>query len=354
MKIQTNKIQLCIHISLIIAVALIWINPALSADCLQVSAPANFETKGTPAENTSTPGNRGIIPNGFVALKDGTPLVHGIDVSKWQPSANFVEVVNCGGRFAYVRLSAGTNPDNELEYRAHWSNARSVGLLVGPYHNLTLIDPKLGYASLREEEQLILKNRNIAAARKQAKVFLTKLREVLSYDVKSASDDSVFFGLPYLPIALDVSVRPQMNGSISDKQAIGRVYRSAICAWIDEIKKDQMFSEQKILIFTLPSIFKDYDLMSASCDLKTIPIWLSYRPLDGDKPENEPNVEKRKMISNLCEPEGSDNRCIIHQYTSWGGFALFQKDEALDLNRFIGDEFALRKLLQHAYKEVKK
>lgn len=102
-----------------------------------------------------------------------------------------------------------------------------------------------------------------------------------------------------MPITLDVSVRPQINGSINDKEAYGRVYKSAICSWIDEINKDQMFSEQKILIFTLPSIFKDYDLMSASCNLKRIPIWLSYRPLDGDKPENEPNIEIRKMISNL-------------------------------------------------------
>jgi GH25 family lysozyme M1 (1,4-beta-N-acetylmuramidase) len=80
------------------------------------------------------------MPKGFVALSDGTPVVHGIDVSKWQGSVDFIKIASCGGRFAYIRLSAGQNPDNELEYRALWNNARYANLHVGPYHNLTFIN----------------------------------------------------------------------------------------------------------------------------------------------------------------------------------------------------------------------
>jgi GH25 family lysozyme M1 (1,4-beta-N-acetylmuramidase) len=134
------------------------------SDCPMVQAPAPFSAKGEPADDAPNPGNRGIVPAGFVALANGIAIVHGIDVSKWQPSANFIRVVACGGKFAYVRLSAGRNPDNELEYRSHWANARSVGLLVGPYHNLTLLDPNRGFASLSEPEQQIVMQQNIAAA----------------------------------------------------------------------------------------------------------------------------------------------------------------------------------------------
>src|SRR5690349_15150680 len=86
---------------------------AQSSPCPIIQAPAQFEQKGADAESTTVPGNRGIMPGGFVSVAD-QPVVHGIDVSKWQASADFVRVKECGATFAYVRLSAGQNPDNEL------------------------------------------------------------------------------------------------------------------------------------------------------------------------------------------------------------------------------------------------
>src|SRR5262249_20118597 len=80
-------------------------------------APGTFEFKKVVNELTAMPTNSGIIPRGFVALKDGTSVVHGIDASRYQGAVDFEKVKFCGGRFAIIRLSAGTTPDNELEYR---------------------------------------------------------------------------------------------------------------------------------------------------------------------------------------------------------------------------------------------
>ncbi len=337
-----------LHILLPFYVVLSLGRPAFAADCPQVYAPQTFAIKGDTVKPTATPQNRGIVANGFVGLASGVSVVHGIDVSKWQPSADFVRAKQCGAKFAYVRLSAGTRADNELEYRSHWSNARSVKLMVGPYHNLTLIDSEQPYASLPAPQQQALIDKNVAAARVQARLLMNRLHEVLSLDPLDGGASNHHFGQPYLPIALDVSARPQLSAGIADRIQFGRAYGAAVCAWLDEIKQDRRLKDQQLLMFTLPSVYKDYRLNDAPCDLQSVPVWLSYRPLDGDMPEKEKDEHARAAIAALCGAASGPGRCRFQQYTSWGGFALYDKNDELDLDRFIGTESELRNLLQRA------
>lgn len=321
-----------------------------SQECAELRAPQRFFVKGSQAETASTPGNRGIVPTGFVALPGGTSTVHGIDVSKWQASADFVRAAECGAKFAYVRMSAGSNADAELEYRSHWANARSVHLYVGPYHNLTLIDTHEPYARLSAARKSQLRQANDTAARAQARLFIQRLNEALRLDPKTVPSETDYFGQPYLPIALDVSVRPQNRQSAEDRRQFGGVYAAAICAWIDELHRNNVFAGQTVVMFTLPYVYKDYNLATSDCGIDQLPVWLSYRPIDGDAPERESDPQTLAAISNLCHGT-SGNRCLIQQYTSWGGFALYNKNEGLDLNRFIGTESDLRATLQQAIRQ---
>ena len=150
-------------------------------NCQIELAPKSFVTKSGRKNSKGLPVNHGIIPKGFVAYQDKSPVVHGVDVSKWQSHADFKRIQACGGRFAYVRLSAGTFPDNELEYRVHWANARGVGLLPGPYHFLTV--PALNAeASDDKSANDKLMAESLASATQQAELFMARLHEVLSLE----------------------------------------------------------------------------------------------------------------------------------------------------------------------------
>ncbi len=312
--------------------------------CPVVSAPASFEQKGESADSASTPGNRGIVPPGFVAIT-GSAVRHGVDVSKWQASADFVRVKQCGGSFAYVRISGGQKLDNELEYRAHWSNARSVGLDVGPYHNLTLVNPTRPISSLSQAEVASLTEENVRSAKVQAANFLRQFREVLSLDEKSA--DSGNLGQPFLPIALDVTARPLSQASGSDMETFGNIYGEAICAWFDTVKADSSFASAPKIIFTMPRLFHDFALKRLSCRGDLAGFWISHRPSDGGTfPLDDTN--EGLLNRELCVGDDGKDLCVFEQYTSWGGFALYQPSEGLDLDRFRGDQAKFQTLLYQA------
>jgi Glycosyl hydrolases family 25 len=316
--------------------------------CPIVNSPATFEQKGVSAEGTATPGNRGIVPQGFVALGPNRPVQHGIDVSKYQASADFVRVRDCGGAFAYVRISAGTKLDNELEYRSHWANSRSVGLLVGPYHNLVVRAPDIGFSKLSKDERHKFEQQNAEIARLQAQNFLRQFREVLSLD--PAREELSLLGQPFLPIGLDVTARPMSQNSPIDQELFSKAYGIAVCAWFAEVSKDRSFATAPKILFTLPKLYEDFRLAQAPCDLSNLKFWISHRPLDGSSFTSTPDPELRALNDELCKGPGGTNRCIFEQYTSWGGFALYQPDEGLDLNRFLGTRQELEALLFQARK----
>jgi hypothetical protein len=261
-------------------------------------------------------------------------------------------VRDCGGKFAYIRLSTGVDPNKELKYRSLWIAARSYNLLVGGYHNLTVIEPTTPFLLLSTAEQDSFWRRNVDAARAQSDLYSWRLKELLRFD-RLSTDNQQYLGQPFLPIALDVSFRPQLRFSAADQKAFGAVYRAAICSWIDGILAQPSFKGQQIVLATTAFIYHDYELAAAPCGLTKFPIWISQYNRTGDDTFDEDTLEAQGAIRELCGIDDSKSRlagsrCRLHHYTSFGGFAAFQASAELDLNRFYGTEDVLKSLLQRA------
>jgi hypothetical protein len=289
----------------------------------------------------------GIVPTGFITPSDGKQVVHGVDVSKYQEEVNFDGVSLCGGSFAYIRLSAGANPDNELSYRTLWAGAKSAGLLTGPYHYLILVDSKVPMSKLSASDTESLQATNVQQARQQAQLFKIRLTELLSYDPLEEQKRGAF-GAPYLPVVLALTARPQLTGSATDQQRYGPIYTAAICEWIKEFQSDPQFRDQPVILFTKPLIYKDFQLSSAKCDLTRLKVWVSYNGRTGDSAFTEKEPAQRAAIEQLCRNPEGDNRCILEQYTPFGGFAVYKVGGGLDLDRFFGTKASLEALLQSA------
>jgi hypothetical protein len=269
-----------------------------------------------------------------------------VDVSKWQRSADFNRVKACGGRFAYVRLTAGRRPDLELEYRSHWSAARAAGLVVGPYHAMTLVDAPGIWSQLTPAQQQANLADNLASAEQQALLFAERLREVLLLEQRGPTLPPTALGAPYLPIMLAVTSRPQLQGTPADRRAVAEVYRRSICRFYEVVDADPGFKGQAMGFFTFAFTYQDYALATAPCGMAERPAWIAHHSLNGDTERREADPQLQAAIRAMClKPDGS-NRCLIQQYTGYGSFASYAESEGLDLNRFYGDATALERVLQ--------
>jgi hypothetical protein len=337
------------------------LSPALAQDCMPQSAPGRFPFRGNPAVKTALPTNVGIVPQGFVSLR-GVPTIPGVDVSKWQETTDFVELKKCaeavaktGGHdgrhpeapFVYVRMMAGEDGDLELEYATHWANARNLNLFVGPYHNLDVIDAKVAVSSLSDQAFADLMQVNLATADKQAAAFTDRFARLLRLDPAQDVVDGEL-GKPYLPITLALSLRPQSKYTLADTAKMGAVYAAAACRWLERIRAAPSFAEQKVLVFTSGYIYRDYGLASAPCDLRVDGIWIGQHTANGDRHDLDPDKDAAKAAKDLCISTAGKDICVIQQYTSYGGFALFRSKATVDLDRFFGTEADLQAMLQHA------
>ncbi len=314
-----------------------------ASDCPIQTAPARFPYR---ASSAASPGNDGITPPGFVAVQ-GFTVLHGVDASKWQRSADFNRVKACGGSFAYIRLTAGRRPDLEIEYRSHWSAARAAGLVAGPYHALTLVDPPAAWTTLSPAEKAANLAANLASVTDQAKLFTERLREVLLLEQRSATTTAGnALGAPYLPIMLAAGLRPQAQGSRADRAGFGEVYRQSICRWYQVVSADPAFAGQAMGFFSTAFIYQDYGLANAPCDMASRPAWIGHHLLNGDTERRDTDPQNAAAIRTMCLTPDGGNRCLFQQYTAFGGFASYSTTEGLDLNRFYGDRPALDRLLQ--------
>ncbi|MBL8685498.1 MAG: C39 family peptidase [Myxococcales bacterium] len=66
------------------------------------------------------------------ACEGSDSVVEGIDVSEYQPNVDWARVRASGRRFAFIRVSDGVRYEDR-SFDAHWSGARSAGLLRGAY-----------------------------------------------------------------------------------------------------------------------------------------------------------------------------------------------------------------------------
>ena len=317
--------------------------------CRNVTAPADFEMNQVAGQATQLPLNQGIVPTGFVDLPNRR-VVHGIDVSKWQENVDFGQIYACGGRFAYVRLSGGTSPDNELLYRTHWANVRASGLLPGPYHNLNPmaeLSRTLVTAAVVEIEQAVAANLEQARASsaEQAQLFIDRLNEVRSLDPLRAETPP-----PFLPLALDLSYRPLAAGTPEQRRAFGSLVGEMVCSFIDTVRASEAYGAFPIILFLDPADYLTYGLDAPPCELSNTMLWLRHRPSDGSDVFSALNAE---LIARLCQPaqvnarmtnQSAVGRCIMEQYTSYGGFAVFEVGSPLDLDRFFGSEQDLARI----------
>lgn len=115
-----------------------------------------------------------------------------------------------------------------------------------------------------------------------------------------------------------------------------------ICTFVKAIGQSH-FSKEPVLIFIDPKNYVDYNLASAPCNLAGAMIWLRYRSSDGDTfakslPQDILGVVCLKYSSDLEKYTAGMKvgRCVMEQYTSFGGFAVFQPGAPLDLDRFLG------------------
>lgn len=314
------------------------------ADCPLQTAPGRFPVRD---RNAADPGGAGIAPAGFVAPRD-IPVLHGVDVSKWQRSADFNRVKACGGSFAYVRLTAGRRPDLEIEYRSHWSAARAAGLILGPYHALTLIEPQGAWSQLSDAQKQDLLRRNLAAADEQATLFLERLKEVLLLEIRSGLATAPnAMGAPYMPIMLALSSRPQAQFTAADRTGFGEVYRQVACRWYEQVNADPAVRGQAMGFYTTAFIYREFELAKAGCDLASRPAWIGHHMINGDSERRETDAGAVAAIRAMCEAPGG-NRCILQQYTAYGTFASYSDTEGLDLDRFYGDTAAMQRMLQLA------
>ncbi|WP_077381860.1 GH25 family lysozyme [Mesorhizobium prunaredense] len=316
--------------------------------CAEIVAPASFEMASAEIRGLN-PNNDGIKPSGFVKPSIDRPVIHGIDISKYQDEADFRSVKDCGGSFAYVRLSGGTNPDNELLYRTHWANTRASDMIPGPYHNFSVIPHLLknvATAPSGKRSELIkaLTPEAMGSAKKQAALFSTRLAEVLSLDPSNNK--------AYLPIAIDLSVRPLADDE-SSRQEIGTLYGAMVCEFIGKVSKGE-FGKSPIVLFSDPDTFEYYRLIEKadSCSQQDVLIWIRHRTFDGSAFYDHDADGFFKDICKIGE-EGKDNqagRCLIEQYTSFGGFALFKNGSPLDLDRIFASEQEFQALWQGSEK----
>ncbi|WP_124892432.1 GH25 family lysozyme [Burkholderia sp. Bp9090] len=332
---------------------------ACAQSCEPQYAPATFPFRADPSSPKGHPVNVGIVTKGFVALRD-TKVVHGIDVSKWQDQTDFTSLRQClevvdhsrgigpmHAPFVYVRLTAGEDPDNETLFRAHWYNARNQNLYAGPYHSLVVKDSPTATASMNEGDFTKIRNENLMSADVQANTFVKRFGHLLLADpLRDVAPGD--HGKPYLPIVLALMERPQQRYGDDDRRVIGKAYGASACRWIETVHRHPSFAGQRIIVFTSASIFSDYDLGNAPCDLRAGGIWISLHTSDGSRDGVDRTEPTARAIADLCKTPDGTNRCIFQQYTSYGGFALFGKDSPLDLDRFYGSEADLTALLQHA------
>lgn len=310
-------------------------------ECKTIQASTDLEYVEKIDSKTGKPTNFGVRTSGFVEDNNDEPVVHGIDVSKYQDETDFNRAYQCGAKFSYIRISGGTDVNNEHIFRTHWANARASGMLVGPYHNLSVL-PKAIKRLLKmptdkwANEIASLTPKAISSAKYQANLFIDNLTEVINLDVRPDPIAKTTFP-SILPIALDISFDPFPNGSREYKKIYSPIYSAMVCTWIQTI--EIKVPKSKVILFISPEIYDDY-LNQNSCKLNERLKWLK----DHTKSGGKQNYKTDSKTKEFCIVNNNET-CIFQQYTSFGGFAIYDEKASLDLNRFYGSYDSLKSYL---------
>lgn len=102
-------------------------------------------SKPAPAVGVSQP-----LPTANQAAE----IIGGVDLSKWQGTADFQQIKHAGKHYVFIKATQGTT-DIDPDYKKNIENARAAGLLVGSYHFYMTDDmPEAQFANLSEHLSL--------------------------------------------------------------------------------------------------------------------------------------------------------------------------------------------------------
>ncbi len=301
----------------------------------------------------------GVYADSFILLKESA-TVSGVDVSRYNSNVDFEEIAKCGGQFAYVRLSEGTNTIKgefiETHARDFWGPAKRNGLMLGPYH---FLDVNLA------ENDADVDDRGAQDAAAQAHTFAYELKRILSLEIKSsvqsystalAQVEVATLPVWHLPVVLDVETNS--NELIAFRKKHPNYYRNYICTWIQTLHSIPGLETEPVWIYTRPAIWKDYDLQNAECfrNSRKPHFWIAeYSPSGA-----APGAAKSSKVDSLCIDTSGESRCVLHQYTSGGVVGLHVEkkvlatppdarcihlEHSIDLDRFMGTISQLRSFL---------
>lgn len=103
----------------------------------------NAQVSPVPAENTkqSSSASQG-------------DFLEGVDLSKWQGTANFQQIKSAGKHYVFIKVTQGMG-DADPDYKKNVENARAAGLVVGSYHFYMTDDtPEAQFANLSKHLSL--------------------------------------------------------------------------------------------------------------------------------------------------------------------------------------------------------
>jgi hypothetical protein len=273
--------------------------------------------------------NRGVAVPGFVDLGPSRPVIHGVNVSKWQEDVNLFRVKECGGLFAYIRISAGLNPYWEISFSTLWPQARAARLYPGPYHHLTFVPPEKpvhGVSSLGRGSSAKMEQVFAVLGESQANLFLDQMARLLS-------DPRWNLHLKYLPPMLDITEFPTAAGWAG--VMTNERYQNVICSWIRTVEGARIFQGQRVIIFTEAARYLESHVEDAGCIKGTERmLWIT----DPTPAAADLLVGQRddSPLRRLCDPDHGLAKCRFHQYTNRGGKALGSVTAGLNVSRFLG------------------
>ena len=131
------------------------------------------------------------------------PITEGIDVSHWQGTIDWNQVVASGKRFAYMKASEGTSLVDET-YAGNRAQAKALGLYVGAYH-------------------FARPDRNVGDAAAEADYFLA-MSQLVAGDLLPVLDLEVTGGLA--PVELQEWVKSYLGRIYERTGARGVIYTS--------------------------------------------------------------------------------------------------------------------------------
>jgi hypothetical protein len=292
------------------------------ADCLpRKIAPGQFLNSPTSWNKTDS----GPILDGFLDLNiDGAPvpIVHGVDLSKYNNLILYSVAKACGGDFAIVQMDTG--------FSAHLEQLRKVSLKVIPYGYLSVVDASghdykkypAQFADLDQAAMDALKTKARAIGEAKADDFIFQYEKQVPDEIRAVD----IAGLQGRFVVVDVE-EVFAPGSYPETQRAnyGRFYGSLLAGWVARVQ--QKLPDVIIIFYTFPDVYASYLQYADPAENAVIhgmPIWLASTGADGGDFDLTCKNVRCKNLQRLCLSTSGGNRCIIHQYSHRATFPVGQ------------------------------